>query len=49
MGPSLVHGDFRLGTDPSSFGALATFPSVATWPLMIKHNRRKRAARKDLE
>jgi aminoglycoside phosphotransferase (APT) family kinase protein len=36
-------------TDLAWFSALACFKSAATWSLIVKHNRRRRAAREELE
>ncbi|OBI33355.1 phosphotransferase family protein [Mycobacterium sp. E2238] len=36
-------------TDLAWFAALACFKSAATWSLIVKHNRRRRTPRKDLE
>jgi aminoglycoside phosphotransferase (APT) family kinase protein len=36
-------------TDLAWFCALACFKSAATWSLIVKHNRRRRAPREELE
>jgi len=36
-------------TDLDWFTALACFKSVATWALIVKHNRRRRSPRAELE
>jgi hypothetical protein len=36
-------------SDLTWFAALACFKSAATWSLIVKHNRRRRSPRADLE